>query len=343
MAFRDDTTHTKTMQGGNRMNRFEYIATLKQAMEGMPADVIASTVTEYERRIAEASAAGKSEDEILAELENPHAVAAQRRATAQMQAFKQNKTPVNFFRLCFSLVGLMVFNLFLFVPALIYSVLLVCGYIAALACYGGGIVATSVAIAGVNEISLDNAHAVHAIHADMPNQHVQIYVKDKDGSAKVETSEDGKVSAKVIAGTAGASTTAASAASTTGGNTASADAKAAPSKPEISIGSNSVRIRDENSNIKISGDDDDDTAFGDDEHGLNFEAPGVHIYNPRYSNHVFLNADELGLSRPVQAMLGLGLTILGVIGFLLCLTISRYSILGMFRLAEMEFAVLKNA
>jgi hypothetical protein len=42
-------------------------------------------------------------------------------------------------------------------------------------------------------------------------------------------------------------------------------------------------------------------------------------------------------------MIGVGLTLLGIIGFLLCLTISRYSVLGLFRLAEMEFAVLKNA
>jgi uncharacterized membrane protein len=308
------------------MNRFEYLETLKQAMEGMPADVIASTVTEYERRINEASAAGKSEEEIMASLENPQAVAAQRRAAAQIQAFKQNKTPVNFFRLCFSLIGLMVFNLFLIVPAIVYSVLLICGYVAALACYGGGIVATSVAIAGVNEISLDNTQSDSSI------QHVQIYMKDKESSVKFDASDDGKVKAKVNAATAAASVA-----------TTSADAKAASAKPSISVSSNGVRINDEGSKIKISGDDDEDTAFGEDEHGLSIDAPGVHIYNPRYSDHVFLMSDGLGLSRPAQGMMGVGLTFIGIIGFLLCLTISRYSILGIFRLAEMEFAVLKNA
>jgi hypothetical protein len=104
-----------------------------------------------------------------------------------------------------------------------------------------------------------------------------------------------------------------------------------------------VRIDDKDSQIKISGDDDEDTAFSEDEHGLSIDAPGVHIYNPRYSDHVFLTSDGLGLSRPAQGMIGVGLTLLGIIGFLLCLTISRYSVLGLFRLAEMEFAVLKNA
>lgn len=308
------------------MNRFEYLETLKHAMEGMPPEVIAATVTEYERRINEASAAGKTEEEILASLENPQAVAAQRRAAAQIQAFKQNKTPVNFFRLCFSLIGLLVFNMFLIVPALVYSLLLICGYVAALACYGGGIVATSVAIAGVNEISLDNDHG------DAPIQHVQIYMKDKDGGVKLD--------AKAANAPA---TAAASAGSASTSADAKADTKVAPAKPSITVGSNGVRIEDENNKIKISGDDDDDTAFGEDEHGLTFDAPGVHIYNPRYSDHVFLTADGLGVSRPVQVIIGIGLTALGVIGFLLCLMISRYSILGIFRLAEMEFAVLKNA
>jgi len=341
MAFRDNAKYTITMQRGNMMNRFEYLETLKQAMEGMPPEVIAATVTEYERRITEASAAGKSEEEILAGLENPQAVAAQRRAAAQIQAFKQNKTPVNFFRLCFSLLGLLVFNAFLIVPALVYSLLLVCGYIVTLACYGGGIVATSVAIAGVNEISLNNSHPDSSI------QHVQIYMKDKDGNAKVDVGNSDKASEKARDKTSATSAPAMPAASDTTSASmhvsTSTDAKPASTQPAIRVSSNGVRIDDGKNNIKISGDDGEDMSFGEEEHGVTVELPGMHIYSPRYSNNVFLMSDGLGASPMVQVMIGLGLTLIGIIGFLLCLTISRYSVLGIFRLAEMEFAVLKNA
>lgn len=322
------------------MNRFEYIAALKEAMRGMPFDVIAATVTEYEQRIIEASAAGKAEDEIIASLGDPQAIAAQRRASVQMQAFKQNKTPLNFFRLCFSLIGLMVFNLFLIVPAILYSVLLVCGYVASLACYGGGIIATAVAITGVNEISLDSGDA------DAQIQHVQIYLKDKPDNGKALAGMESKAAPNAAgittAGTAtsGSNTTS----STTANGSKSPTPAVASTKPSVTVSPNSVRIVDGNNNIRVTGDDDDEELnFDDDHHGLTVDAPGIHIYNPRDSDHVFLTTGGLDVSRPTQVMIGFGLILSGIIGFLLCLTISRYSIMGMFKLAQMEFAVLKNA
>ena len=48
------------------MTRFEYIAALRSALEGLPPEVIERTVAEYEKRIFDASAAGQAEDEIIA-------------------------------------------------------------------------------------------------------------------------------------------------------------------------------------------------------------------------------------------------------------------------------------
>src|ERR1700751_1579873 len=100
------------------MTRFEYIDALRQAMSDLPPDVVAATVADYERRIAAASAAGRTEDEILASLDSPQKVAAECRAAKRLQTFKQDKTPANFVRMFFSFIGLMVFNLLLIVPAI---------------------------------------------------------------------------------------------------------------------------------------------------------------------------------------------------------------------------------
>ena len=128
------------------MTRFEYIDALRQAMSDLPPDVIAATAAEYERRISDASAAGQREDDIIESLGDPQKIAAERRASPQPKTFQKDKapanSPANFARMFFSFVGLMIFNVFLLVPAIVYSALLFASYVVAIACYAGGIMVT---------------------------------------------------------------------------------------------------------------------------------------------------------------------------------------------------------
>jgi uncharacterized membrane protein len=70
-------------------------------------------------------------------------------------AFSEKKDPAKLVRLLVSGVGLAIFNLFMIVPAMVYSALLFTVYVCALAFYLAGIATTASGLAGTNELVLD--------------------------------------------------------------------------------------------------------------------------------------------------------------------------------------------
>jgi uncharacterized membrane protein len=325
------------------MTRFEYIDALRQAMSDLPPDVIAATVAEYERRISDASAAGQREDDIIESLGDPQKVAAERRAAPQFKTFQQDKPPVNspanFSRMFFSFVGLMIFNVFLLVPAIVYSALLFASYVVAIACYAGGIMVTAASLAGVNEISLDPPYesvSFHQAHADArfdgDNGHVVVDIKQdaklaKNGAAMPPATASASASAAASASSAPS----ASAVAATG---SSADGKAL-----VKVEPNGVSITDGSSKIRISDDGDD----FDDDRNLHLDIPGIHIHHPENSHNIFFGPDDFTASRPLRTSIGIGLILSGILAFLLCLVVSRYTFAGVSRLVQFEFAILKSA
>jgi uncharacterized membrane protein len=307
------------------MTRFEYIDALRQAMSDLPPDVVAATVADYERRIAAASAAGQSEEAILAGLDSPETVAAERRSAKQFQAFKQDKTPANFVRTVFSFIGLMAFNLFLIVPAIVYSALLFAAFACSIAFYSGGIMLTSSSLAGVTEISLD-PHFRGNTH-----DHVQVRTDRDDNHVIIDIGKNGKASPTPPA--AKVSVASASAAST---------ATPAPSAAATVTSPADTSHVDEPGNFVMS-DDNDNLGITEDEHGVNIDMPGVHMHSPGHSHNLFFGTDEFSESRSVQVSIGIGLILGGILMFLLCLVVSKFTWTGIVRLVQMEFSVLKNA
>lgn len=137
------------------MGKLEYLDALKRAMLGLPPDVQAKTLAYYEQRFVDGSAVGRSEPDVARELDDPTKIAMTLRASAHLNAFTEKKNPVNLVRLLVSVVGLAIFNLFMIVPALVYSALLACLYICALTFYLAGIATTASGLAGANELVLD--------------------------------------------------------------------------------------------------------------------------------------------------------------------------------------------
>jgi uncharacterized membrane protein len=308
------------------MTRFEYIDALRQAMSDLPPDVVAATVADYERRIAAASAAGRSEDEILASLDNPQKVAAECRAAKRLQTFKQDKTPANFVRVFFSFIGLMVFNLLLIVPAIVYSALLFASFAIALACYSGGIMLTASSLAGVTEISL-GPHFRGNTH-----DHVQVRTDHDDNHVIIDIGKNGKPSqtppaAKVLAASANAASTAKT---------------PTPSAAGIAASTANTSLADESDDFVMS-DDNDNLGITEDEHGVNIDLPGVHMHSPGHSHDILFGTDEFSESRSVQVSIGIGLILGGILMFLLCLVVAKFTVTGIVRLVQMEFSVLKNA
>jgi uncharacterized membrane protein len=137
------------------MGKLEYLDALKRAMLGLPPDVQAKTLAYYEQRFVDGTAAGRGEPDVARELDDPTKIAMTLRASAHLNAFTEKKNPANLLRLMVSAVGLAIFNVFMIVPALVYSALLMCLYVVALTFYLAGIATTASGLAGANELVLD--------------------------------------------------------------------------------------------------------------------------------------------------------------------------------------------
>jgi len=375
------------------MTRFEFIEALKQALTGLPPDLIARTVAEYERRIFEASAAGQSEDEIMAGLGEPQQIADDLRAglapkvpavlpspVATTAPVSAPKGPINAVRMFFSFIGLMLFNLFLVTPVTVYAALLFAAYVTSLAFFGGGIVLTAGGVSGVNQIVLNEPfHHIRIVrpHGEIevrPSVHSSVTTGDGEHTTvnigesgiHVETDADAHPTASAPAPTSAAKETtgakvasgsavATPAASATASAPAPADnAKAVHEHTVVDIGPQGVTVLS-----KGKGADEEDwevdgehgkrfLRHGDDgdDHNVNIDMPGLHIHDGDVDTDesvISLGGDFISASRPAQIGVGLGITLAGIIGFLLCLVVSRYTLLGLYRLAQMELAVLRGA
>lgn len=137
------------------MGKLEYLDALKRAMLGLPPELQAKTLAWYEQRFVDGTAAGRPEAEIARELDDPKKVALTLRANSHMAAFAEQKNPANLLRVCASALGLLVFNLFMAIPAAVFGSLLAALYVAALGFYVSGIAITASGLSGANELVLD--------------------------------------------------------------------------------------------------------------------------------------------------------------------------------------------
>ena len=137
------------------MGKLEYLDALKRAMAGLPPDTVAKTLAYYEQRFIDGLAAGLSEAEIHAQLDEPRKIAMTLRANRHLNSFTQSKNPVKLARMLVSFIGLAIFNLFMLIPAMVYGCLLLTVYVSALTFYVSGIAVSASALSGQNELVLE--------------------------------------------------------------------------------------------------------------------------------------------------------------------------------------------
>ena len=188
------------------MSKLEYLDALKRAMLGLPPDVQAKTLAYYEQRFVDGMAAGRGEPDVARELDDPTKIAMTLRASAHLNAFTEKKIPANEFaakkdqanafaekpnpanvlRVAVSAVGLAIFNLFMIVPAMVYSALLFALYACALTFYLAGIATTASGLAGANELVLDWPSRFVTIDDDGRGRQMRIEIGDRGIIVKQE-------------------------------------------------------------------------------------------------------------------------------------------------------------
>jgi uncharacterized membrane protein len=183
------------------MDKLEYLELLKRAMLGLPPELQAKTLGYYEQRFVDGVNTGRSEQDVAQELDDPTRIAmtlransysAQLGAQAAPQAAAQaaapggaqfavpeKSNPARVLRTLVSGAGLAIFNLFMIVPAIVYSALLFALYAAALAFYLSGIAVTASGLAGNSDLLLD-----------LPTHHMQIDDADADARRQLRVRID---------------------------------------------------------------------------------------------------------------------------------------------------------
>ncbi len=201
------------------MTKTEYMNTLRQELSGLPSDVLEDTMWAYEGRFVDGMVAGRDELEIAASLPAPHIVAAQKRASIRYQELKEKVTPTNFASLLVALLGVMMLNFFMIIPAIVGSMLLFAAYLSSMAFYVVGIVITATVLAGVPQINMNIPthhfqHIDQQFDSDMDEEfsahHGNVRVDITPSGIMVDKDEAGDLSNSAPAGNVAASSVAAS-------------------------------------------------------------------------------------------------------------------------------------
>ncbi len=285
------------------MDKTHYLEALKRAMTGLAPEAQAKTLAFYEQRFVDGVAAGRTEADIAAEQDDPTKIAMTLRASSHLAAFEQKKHPANFLRMAFAAVGLAIFNLFMVVPAMVYAALLASLYASGIAFYLAGAVVTASGLSGSDEIKLDGAWS-------------QIFNNDKSDQSKtkVSISEQG---INIV----------------TDRDTEDGRKK-----------STSIVLNDDGVAVDSDSDEEhDDESAGTAKDPIDAVAKKVERAAQRAeADTISLNAGMDDESRATQIFAGIGLILGGILLLLLCLVITRYTLIGAKRYIEMNFSLLKG-
>jgi uncharacterized membrane protein len=137
-------------------SKLDYLDALKRALMGLPPDVQAKTLAWYEQRFVDGAAIGRSEQDVAKELGDPRDVALTLRTNAHFAQLAHKPAPPasSVARTVVSGFGLLVFNLFMLIPAAVFASLLMALYMSAFGVYVSGIAVTASGLAGSNELVL---------------------------------------------------------------------------------------------------------------------------------------------------------------------------------------------
>jgi len=136
-------------------SKLDYLDALKRALMGLPPDVQAKTLAWYEQRFVDGAAVGRSEPDVAKELGDPRDVALTLRTNAHFAQLSHKPAPTSSMaRTVVSGFGLLVFNLFMLIPAAVFASLLMALYMSAFGVYVSGIAVTASGLAGSNELVL---------------------------------------------------------------------------------------------------------------------------------------------------------------------------------------------
>lgn len=267
------------------MGKIDYLDALKRAMTGLPPEMQAKTLAFYEQQFVDAELAGRTGSDVAAELGDPKKIAMTLRASMHMQAFETRKSPANFVRMGFAAIGLLIFNLVMVVPAVVYAAVLASLYTFGLAMYLYGVVITASGLSGATEVKLDG-----------PFKNMVIHDEDRDKHSGVER------------------------------------------QTKVAISGGNIQIYTE----PVPGAVVPDAQVGDEDGEAKRTIRALKRAEQVATIGVKFNTEMDEASRTTQSFFGFGLVLGGILLLLLCLVVTRYTLIAIQRYIEMNFSLLKG-
>jgi hypothetical protein len=309
------------------MGKLEFLDALKRAMTGLPPEAQAKTLAFYEQRFVDGVAAGRTEEAVAAEQDDPKKIAMTLRANTHMQAFAVKKNPANLVRMVVAALGLAIFNLFMVVPAMVYAALLAALYATGLAFYLAGTVITASGLSGSNEIRLDGPLRNIFAGSDYTDDGMLTKVNISDSGIQVfsEPAGDGKHASSQVTITSNAVKAAES---------ARKDAESARRGAESArVEAEAARVEAESARVKA------EAAAGEAEAARDGAADKESVRVARRvesvaSKGILFSTDMDDGSRTTQTFFGLAMVLGGII--------TRYTLIGLKRYLEMNFSLLRG-
>lgn len=357
------------------MGKLEYLDALRRAMTGLPSEAQAKTLAFYEQRFVDGVAAGRGEQEVAAELDDPKKIAMTLRANTHMQAFETKKNPANALRMLVAVLGLAIFNLFMLVPAMVYAALLATLYACGLAFYLAGTVITASGLSGANEIKLDgplrNVFVHNDRHGDNHGMQTKVNISEegirifserdpaakdqgtkdqgtKDQGAKDQATTTRSATAAAVESATAHARTAASAAARAAAHATTGSVKAATRAAEdagaaaeaaTAAAEQASHAAEEAAAAAASA---VDSEQDDDQNGDKRSVRAIKRAESVASQGIVFSTDMDEGSRTTQTFFGLAMVLGGIVLLLLSLVVTRYTFIGIKRYIEMNYSLLKG-
>ncbi len=112
------------------MNREEFLDRLRRELDGLPAREVDEIIKDYKSYFAEALAAGRNIDDVVAAHGDPRQLGRELRTEMGLRRWEHRHTPANFRNVVFALSGLAAVDIFVLLP-----VLLILGLITVILCF----------------------------------------------------------------------------------------------------------------------------------------------------------------------------------------------------------------
>ncbi len=169
------------------MTKLEFLAAFRAACEHVREEAVEAAIADYERQFTDQILAGETEQAIVDRFGSPQAAARKLKLSTLNGNLKQAVSAGQVAKVGVSGLGLLLLDLILVVPAIVYSALLGAFYFVALLVYLSGIFISTASLAKVSYIDVPTQNILSGVNF---NDHSHITIGDVEITPEVSDDPD---------------------------------------------------------------------------------------------------------------------------------------------------------